>query len=125
PGQEEVDRDGRPQGEQVERRTVGEEAPRHPRSALHAGRGGADLERVGAHRIRVGELRFDGGHRTPPVVGAKNFSGSGDAALSSRVYGFCALRMTSSAGPCSTMRPWLSTMISSLKCRAVARSWVM
>jgi hypothetical protein len=37
----------------------------------------------------LGQLGLDGGHRRPPVgdCEAKCFSGSGDAARSSRVYG--------------------------------------
>jgi len=83
------------------------------------------LERVG--RLD-GELGFDGGHRVPPEspgADAKWLSGSGDAARSSCVYGFWGRRITSSAVPLSTTLPWLSTRISSLKWRAVARSWVM
>src|SRR5690606_19312351 len=126
----EVDGDRGPQGEEVERGTTAEEPPRDPRAPRDDARGGgADLD--GVARLvgtDVGELRLGAAHRAPPgsrVAEAKNDSGSGDAARSSRVYGSCGRRMTSSAVPCSTTRPWLSTRISSLKCRAVARSWVM
>ena len=59
------------------------------------------------------------------AVAAKRTSGFGEASRSWRVYGCCGLRITSSAGPRSTTTPPFSTMISSLKCRAVARSCVM
>jgi hypothetical protein len=127
--QEEVDRDGRPQREQVEALRVRRRSATGPAgSALGGGRGRADLEGVA---LRRGRCRRAGGTRCSQCTSVRCclceelVRVGGGCDRSSRVYGSCGLRMTSSAAPYSTTRPWLSTMISSLKWRAVARSWVM
>ena len=72
--------------------------------------------RRGAGRVRG---------RRAHASSASRRSGSGDAARSVFVYSCCGCSRTSSAGPRSTTDPRNITMMSSLKCRAVARSCVM
>ena len=59
--------------------------------------------------------------RSPGVGG----SGVGETETSARVYGFCGLRMTRSAGPISMILPRYITAIRSAMTHASDRSWVM
>lgn len=72
-----------------------------------------------------GALGAAGGSGACGDQALRRFSGFGAASASSCVYSCCGFRITSSAGPRSTISPLNMTRMSSEKWRAVARSWVM